>query len=183
MYIIIYTQLIFVKFSTLYMLGTNLDCNCHVFRFISDIEAVCRQWLADGPKNLLVCLKKLVLLLKLLCEWVIHVSLCILIATYIFALLSLIFIAIVMKIVIRSCWEEKFLVFVVLCHVCHCQYGFCVLFGCRKRMQGRFRRIYTRSSLSWSFQQKLIAWNTILEQNMTVMRNFNRHFSLIIFLS
>ena len=23
-------------------------------RFISEIEAVCRQWLADGPKNLLV---------------------------------------------------------------------------------------------------------------------------------
>lgn len=23
-------------------------------RFISDIEAVCRQWIADGPKNLLV---------------------------------------------------------------------------------------------------------------------------------
>ncbi|GKV08413.1 hypothetical protein SLEP1_g20043 [Rubroshorea leprosula] len=23
-------------------------------RFISDIEATCRQWLADGPKNLLV---------------------------------------------------------------------------------------------------------------------------------
>lgn len=24
-------------------------------RFISEIEAVCRRWLADGPKNLLVC--------------------------------------------------------------------------------------------------------------------------------
>lgn len=24
------------------------------FRFISEIEAVCRQWFADGPKNLLV---------------------------------------------------------------------------------------------------------------------------------
>jgi hypothetical protein len=24
-------------------------------RFISEIEAVCRQWMADGPRNLLVC--------------------------------------------------------------------------------------------------------------------------------
>ena len=27
-----------------------------LFRFISEIEAVCRLWLADGPKNLLVSL-------------------------------------------------------------------------------------------------------------------------------
>ena len=25
-------------------------------RFISEVEAVCRQWMSDGPKNLLVCL-------------------------------------------------------------------------------------------------------------------------------
>lgn len=30
--------------------------NFMINRFISDIEAVCRQWMADGPKNLLVCL-------------------------------------------------------------------------------------------------------------------------------
>lgn len=30
--------------------------NLHILRFISEIEAICRQWLADGPKNLLVCL-------------------------------------------------------------------------------------------------------------------------------
>lgn len=28
--------------------------NFTINRFISDIEAVCRQWMADGPKNLLV---------------------------------------------------------------------------------------------------------------------------------
>lgn len=30
--------------------------NLYILRFISEIEAICRQWLADGSKNLLVCL-------------------------------------------------------------------------------------------------------------------------------
>lgn len=32
----------------------SIDCFVWFFRFISDIEAICRQWLADGPKNLVV---------------------------------------------------------------------------------------------------------------------------------
>lgn len=53
--------------GTLYSLGSscmrtkcfgNSSKNYYVFsyisRFISEVEAVCRLWLADGPKNLLV---------------------------------------------------------------------------------------------------------------------------------
>lgn len=39
-----------MKFNDLLFLLFYFNFN----RFISEIEAACRQWLADGPKNLLV---------------------------------------------------------------------------------------------------------------------------------
>ena len=118
-------------------------------RFISEIEAVCRCWLADGPKNLLVCL--------LVYWWRVYafslhfsVSLCTVVLKPFFVCFLSVRAGSFLLLFLRSLFVTKFF---------H-----------RERMQCMYKlqKSCVKPNMSWSMIRRYTAWSIILKRSVEV---------------